>query len=79
MAYFVRSMRTTRAKPAHGHQDAHRGRCGGEAQAPHRQARRLEGIAVKAAHAEGKKRRAEYLRSWSLYVGQLLFAEAERR
>ena len=28
---------------------------------------------------EGKKRRAAYLRNWSLYIGQLLFAEAEWR
>jgi hypothetical protein len=28
---------------------------------------------------EAKRRRAEYLRNWSLYVGQLLFAELERR
>jgi hypothetical protein len=28
---------------------------------------------------EGKKQRAKYLHSWSLEMGQLLFAEAERR
>jgi hypothetical protein len=28
---------------------------------------------------EGKKRRAEWLHAWKLYMGQLLFAEAERR
>jgi hypothetical protein len=28
---------------------------------------------------EGKKRRAEWLRTWNLYMSQLLFAEAERR
>jgi hypothetical protein len=27
----------------------------------------------------GKKRRAAYPRNWSLYMGQLLFAEAEWR
>jgi len=27
----------------------------------------------------GKKRRAEWLRAWNLYMNQLLFAEAERR
>jgi hypothetical protein len=28
---------------------------------------------------EGKRRRAQWLRAWSLYMNQLLFAEAERR
>jgi hypothetical protein len=28
---------------------------------------------------EGKKRRTEWLRTWNLYMSQLLFAEAERR
>ena len=32
---------------------------------------------LKSFSLEAKKRRAEYLRWWSLYMGQLLFAEAE--
>jgi hypothetical protein len=34
---------------------------------------------LKPLTREGKKRRAEYLRGWNTRLGQLLFAEAERR
>ena len=83
MACSVRSTQITRAKPAHGRHGAPG--TGGEAvkrKPPTRQRRHGGGwkeSPLRPLTAEGKKRGAQWLRAWNLYMNQLLFAEAERR
>ena len=80
MAYLVRS---TRAKPAYGRPHGAPG-MGGEAvkrKSPTHQ-RRYGGSwkesLLQPLTSEAQRRQAQWLRTWKLYMGQLLCAEAER-